>query len=114
MTKTLDGIKNIEQFQLEDKRLFLRLDLNVPLDENGKISDGKRAVRAALPTIRYAIDKAARRLFSLRTSAGRRRRKTARRTRSSPLLIVSTKFWIKKSCSSKSRGATPPRPCSPA
>jgi phosphoglycerate kinase len=58
MSKTLDGIKTIEQFQLEDKRLFLRLDLNVPLDENGKITDDTR-IRAALPTIRYAIDKGA-------------------------------------------------------
>ena len=32
-SKTLEGIKSIEDFALEDKRLFLRLDLNVPLDE---------------------------------------------------------------------------------
>ena len=58
MTKTLDGIKMIEQFELEDKRLFLRLDLNVPFDDKGKISDETR-IQAALPTIRYAIDKGA-------------------------------------------------------
>ena len=58
MTKTLDGIKSIEDFQLEDKHLFLRLDLNVPLGKNGEIADDTR-LRAALPTIQYAIDKGA-------------------------------------------------------
>src|ERR1700722_16561845 len=55
---TLDGITNIEQFVLEDKRLFLRLDLNVPLNEMGSITDDTR-IRASIPTIRYAIDKGA-------------------------------------------------------
>lgn len=58
MSKTLEGIKSIEQFALEDKRLFLRLDLNVPLDNEGRITDDTR-LRAALPTIRYAIEQGA-------------------------------------------------------
>ena len=57
-SKTLDGIKSIEDFQLEDKHLFLRLDLNVPLNDQGTITDDTR-FEAALPTIRYAIDKGA-------------------------------------------------------
>jgi phosphoglycerate kinase len=57
-SKTLEGIKSIENFQLEDKRVFLRLDLNVPRDDKGHITDDTR-IRAALPTIRYAIDKGA-------------------------------------------------------
>src|SRR5437868_2290164 len=56
-SKTLAGIKCIEDFQLEDKRLFLRLDLNVPLDGH-KVADDTR-IRAAMPTIRYAVDKGA-------------------------------------------------------
>ena len=56
--KTLEGIKSIEDFALEDKRLFLRLDLNVPLNERGQIADDTR-IQAALPTIKYAINKGA-------------------------------------------------------
>jgi phosphoglycerate kinase len=61
--KTLEGIKSIENFQLEDKRLFLRLDLNVPMSDDYKITDDTR-IRAALPTIRYAIDKGAKIILS--------------------------------------------------
>lgn len=62
-SKTLEGIKSIENFQLEDKRLFLRLDLNVPLDDDLNITDDTR-IRAAMPTIRYAIDKGAKIILS--------------------------------------------------
>lgn len=62
-SKTLDGIKSIENFQLEDKRVFLRLDLNVPLNSQGEITDDTR-IQAALPTIRYAIDKGAKLILS--------------------------------------------------
>jgi phosphoglycerate kinase len=57
-SRTLDGIRSIENFQLEDKRLFLRLDLNVPLNEKGTITDDTR-ILAAMPTLQYAIDKGA-------------------------------------------------------
>ena len=57
-SKTLENIKSIEQFPLEDKRVYLRLDLNVPLNERHEITDDTR-IQAALPTIRYAIDKGA-------------------------------------------------------
>jgi phosphoglycerate kinase len=53
----LKGIKTIRDFELADKTLFLRLDLNVPL-EDGKISDETR-ITASLPTIQYAIEKGA-------------------------------------------------------
>lgn len=57
-SKTLEGIKSIENFPLEDKKVFLRLDLNVPMDDQGNITDDTR-ILAAMPTIRYAIDKGA-------------------------------------------------------
>ncbi|MGE0761757.1 MAG: phosphoglycerate kinase [Bdellovibrionales bacterium] len=57
MAKTLEGIRSIENFQLEDKRLFIRVDFNVPM-QDGKITDDTR-IQAAMPTIRYAIEKGA-------------------------------------------------------
>jgi phosphoglycerate kinase len=56
----LDGIKSIEQLQLDGRRVFIRVDFNVPLDKNTrKVTDDER-IRAALPTIKFAIDAGAR------------------------------------------------------
>ena len=54
----LQGIKSIEHFHLDDARVFLRLDLNLPLDSSGRITDETR-LTAALPTISYALEKGA-------------------------------------------------------
>ncbi|MBI4378901.1 MAG: phosphoglycerate kinase [Nitrospinae bacterium] len=48
----------IEDLDLKGKRCFIRVDFNVPLDQFGNITDDTR-IKAALPTINYAIDEGA-------------------------------------------------------
>ncbi|MGI6235860.1 MAG: phosphoglycerate kinase [Christensenellales bacterium] len=50
--------KTLEDFSLENKRVLVREDLNVPMDEEGLITDDTR-IRATLPTISYLVDKGA-------------------------------------------------------
>ena len=47
--------KTIKDIDLKGKRVFVRCDFNVPMDENQNITDNRRIV-AALPTIKYLID----------------------------------------------------------
>lgn len=51
--------KTIEDIEVKGKRVIVRVDFNVPLSENGKITDDKRIV-GALPTIKYLVDNGAR------------------------------------------------------
>ncbi len=47
--------KTIEKVDLKNKRVFIRADFNVPLDDDGNITDDGR-IRSTLPTINYALD----------------------------------------------------------
>ena len=54
----LAGITPIKGLPIENKKVFIRVDFNVPL-EDGKITDDSR-IREALPTIKHALDRGAR------------------------------------------------------
>ena len=45
----------INQIDIKEKRIFIRVDCNVPLDNNLNITDDTR-IRRILPTVNYALD----------------------------------------------------------
>lgn len=50
---------SIRDLDLKGKRVFVRVDYNVPLNDQGGITDDTR-IRASLPTLQYALDRGAR------------------------------------------------------
>ena len=54
------GIRPVTELAVEGKRVFVRVDYNVPLDKKTrKVSDDAR-ITATLPTLRHLIDRGAR------------------------------------------------------
>lgn len=51
-------LQTIKQADLKGKRALVRCEFNVPMDDDGNITDDKR-IRACLPTIKYLVDQGA-------------------------------------------------------
>ena len=49
--------KTVKDIELKGKRVFMRVDFNVPM-QDGKVTDDKR-IKASLPTIQYVLDQGA-------------------------------------------------------
>src|SRR5690348_299708 len=50
---------SIQDLHLDGQRVFMRVDFNVPLSEDSRVTDDTR-IRETLPTIEYALRKGAR------------------------------------------------------
>jgi len=51
-------MKNIREIDIKGKKILIRVDFNVPMDEMGNITDDTR-IRGVLPTINHALDEGA-------------------------------------------------------
>ena len=49
------NIQEINKIDIANKKVFIRCDFNVPVDEYQNITDDRR-IKSALNTIRYCID----------------------------------------------------------
>ena len=51
-------LKQMKDVSLSGKRVLIRSDLNVPLDDSGTITDDTR-IKASLPAMKFALEKGA-------------------------------------------------------
>jgi phosphoglycerate kinase len=57
------SVGDLSAAELKGKKVFVRADLNVPLDDNQNITDDTR-IRAAIPTIKHLIQNGAKVILS--------------------------------------------------
>lgn len=63
------SVGDLTKADLEGKRVFVRADLNVPLDKELNITDDTR-IRAAVPTLKYLLDNGAKVLLTSHLVSG--------------------------------------------
>lgn len=63
MAMAKKSVGDLSEADLKGKKVFVRADLNVPLGDNQNITDDTR-IRAAIPTIKYLIEKGAKVILS--------------------------------------------------
>lgn len=56
--KTMESVKTLEELPLNEKRVLIRVDYNVPMNEKGEITDDTR-ISKSLNTLRYCLERKA-------------------------------------------------------
>ena len=94
------SLSSLDKTNLEGKKVLVRVDFNVPLNENGLITDDTR-IRAAIPTIKYLINNSAK--VILAAHFGRPKGKVNEKMRLTPVAarlsdILEKKVVLTESC----------------
>ena len=94
------SLSSLDKTQLEGKKVLVRVDFNVPLNESGQITDDTR-IRAAIPTIEYLINNSAK--VILAAHFGRPKGKVNDKMRLTPVAeklssILNKKVILTNSC----------------
>ena len=94
------SLSSLNKSVLEGKKVLVRVDFNVPLDDNGTITDDTR-IRAAIPTIKYLVDNSAK--VILAAHFGRPKGQVNEKMRLTPVAerlsaIISKKVVLSNSC----------------
>ena len=78
------SLSSLDKTHLEGKKVLVRVDFNVPLNEDGQITDDTR-IRAAIPTIEYLINHSAK--VILAAHFGRPKGKVNEKMRLTPVAV---------------------------
>ena len=94
------SLSSLDKSKLEGKKVLVRVDFNVPLNESGQITDDTR-IRAAIPTVKYLIDNSAK--VILAAHFGRPKGKVNEKMRLTPVAarlseILEKKVNLTESC----------------
>ena len=94
------SLSSLDKTYLEGKKVLLRVDFNVPLNDSGEITDDTR-IRAAIPTIKYLINNSAK--VILAAHFGRPKGKVNEKMRLTPVAarlsdVLEKKVNLTESC----------------
>ncbi len=94
------SLSSLDKSKLEGKKVLVRVDFNVPLNDSGQITDDTR-IRAAIPTIKYLINNSAK--VILTAHFGRPKGKVNEKMRLTPVAtrlsdILEQKVNLTESC----------------
>ena len=94
------SLSSLDKNNLKGKKVLVRVDFNVPLNESGQITDDTR-IRAAIPTIKYLINNSAK--VILATHFGRPKGKVNEKMRLTPVAarlsdLLEKKVDLTQSC----------------